>query len=139
MNTATRNAGLRQILLERRRELEDDVQNRIRGRRIDQSDDVGDHIDKSDAQIRGDIERALVQMRTAALSRISEALVRLEAGTYGRCLTCRGDIAKRRLRALPFAVRCQACEAKREKAQQNTRKVALTRHEPSLFPMSPGR
>ena len=135
MNTATRSADLRQILIERRRELQDDVQNRIRGGRIDQSHDVGDHIDKSDAHIQGDIELALLQMRTETLGRISEALVRLEAGTYGRCLSCRGEIAKRRLRALPFAVRCQVCEEKREMAQQNARNIALPRGDASLFPM----
>ena len=98
-------------------------------------DKDGDQVDKSDAHMQGDIELALLQMRAETLMRISEALVRLEAGTYGTCLSCRGEIAKRRLQALPFAVRCQACEAKREKAQQDTRNVALTRDDASLFPM----
>ena len=120
MNTATRNADLRQILIERRRELHDDVQNRIRGGRKDQ---------------RNDIELALLQMRAETLTRISEALVRLEAGEYGTCLSCGGDITKRRLRALPFAVRCQGCEEKREFAQQDrSRHLALTRDDTSLFP-----
>ena len=135
MNTATRKADLRQILIERRRELQDDVQNRIRGSRKDQRNDVGDPVDKSDAHMQGDIELALLQMRAETLTRISEALVRLEAGTYGRCVSCQGEIAKRRLRALPFAVRCQACEDKREKAQQDTRNLALTRDDTSLFPL----
>ena len=120
MNTATRNEDLRQILIERRRELHDDVQNRIRGGRKDQ---------------RNDIELALLQMRAETLTRISEALVRLEAGEYGTCLSCGGDITKRRLRALPFAVRCQGCEEKREFAQQDrSRHLALTRDDTSLFP-----
>ncbi len=59
MNTATRSTDLRQILIERRRELQDDVQNRIRAGRIDQSHDVGDHVDTSDAHIQVDIEFAL--------------------------------------------------------------------------------
>jgi RNA polymerase-binding transcription factor len=135
MNTATRSADLRQILIERRRELLDDVQNRIRGGRIDQSHQVGDDVDKSDAHVQGDIEVALIQMRAETLTRISEALVRLEAGKYGTCLSCGGEITKRRLRALPFAVRCQGCEEKREFAQQDrARHLALTRDEASLFP-----
>ena len=135
MNTTTRNADLRQILLERRRELQDDVQNRIRGGRIDQSHQVGDDVDKSDAHVQGDIQIALIQMRAETLTRISEALVRLQAGEYGTCLSCGGDITKRRLRALPFAVRCQGCEEKREFAQQDrSRHLALTRDDTSLFP-----
>jgi DnaK suppressor protein len=135
MYTTTRSADLKEILLERRRELQDDVQNRIRGGRKDQRDDVGDHVDKSDVHIQGDIELALLQMRAQTLTRISEALVRLEAGKYGTCLSCGGEITKRRLRALPFAGRCQGCEEKREFAQQDrARQLALTRDDASLFP-----
>jgi RNA polymerase-binding transcription factor len=134
MNTTTRTADLRQILIERRRELQDDLQNRIRGGRNDQRNDVGDQVDKSDAHTQGDIELALLQMRAETLTRIGEALVRLEAGKYGTCLSCGGEISKRRLRALPFAVRCQRCEEKREFAQQDrTRHVALTRDDASLL------
>ena len=91
MNTAARSTDLRQILIERRCELQDDVQNRIRAGRIDQSHDVGDHVDSSDAHIQLDIEFALLQMRAQTLTRISEALIRLEAGNYGTCLSCERD------------------------------------------------
>lgn len=67
MTTATRRSDLRQMLVERQRELQDDVQNRIRGARVDQSHDVGDHVDTSDAHMQGEIEFAQLQMR--ALSR----------------------------------------------------------------------
>ena len=40
--------------------------------------------------------------------------MRLDAGKYGSCLECAREISERRLRALPFAVRCQACEDCRE-------------------------
>ena len=135
MNTATRSTDLRQILIERRRELQDDVQNRIREGRIDQRHDVGDHVDSSDAHIQEDIEFALLQMRARTLTRISEALIRLEAGNYGTCLSCECEITKRRLRALPFAVRCQECEEKREMAQQDrARHHIQPRDSFSLFP-----
>jgi DnaK suppressor protein len=134
MTTATRSTDLRQILIERRRELQDDVQNRIRVGRIDQSHDVRDHIDTSDAHIQGDIEFALLQMRAETLTRITEALVRLEAGSYGTCVSCGCEIPNRRLRALPFAVRCQRCEEKRESAQRGrARHPVQPRDSASLF------
>jgi RNA polymerase-binding transcription factor len=133
MKTATRNADLKQILIERRREVQDDVQNRIRGGRADQSHGVGDQVDVSDAHIQDDIDFALLQMRAETLSRISEALVRLEAGQYGTCLSCGSEIAQRRLRALPFAVRCQGCEEKRERAHNRGRRP-VQRDGASLFP-----
>ena len=137
MNTATRSADLKQMLIDRRREVQDDLQNRIRGGRTDQSSGVGDQIDASDAHMQGDIEFALLQMRSETLSRISEALVRLESGRYGSCRSCGSEIAERRLRALPFAVRCQECEKKHEIAHDRARHP-VQRDGPSLFPAVSG-
>jgi DnaK suppressor protein len=68
------------------------------------------------------------------VTRIDEALVRLDAGEYGSCRECGSGIAEQRLRALPFAVRCQACEERREQAQGRARQLAQRRGGFSLFP-----
>jgi DnaK suppressor protein len=60
-------------------------------------------------------------MKAETLHRINEALERLEEGTYGRCFECGEEIEPRRLRALPFAVRCKDCEEAREVAAQRER------------------
>jgi len=133
-DTTMRNAGLRQMLSERRREMQDDVQSRIRDGRAERSNEVRDDFEVSDAVIQGDIEFALLQMRAETLIRIDEALVRLDAGTYGSCFECESEISERRLRALPFAVRCQACEERREEEQGHARKLAQQRGSLSLFP-----
>lgn len=44
------------------------------------------------------------------------ALARLEAGDYGTCTDCGQAIPPARLQAQPFAVRCIACQARRERA-----------------------
>jgi len=87
---------------------------RIRNERTDRSKDVRDDIEQSDADSQRAIELALLQMKAEALPLIEEALSRLDAGEYGSCVECTGTITERRLRALPFAVRCQACEERRE-------------------------
>ena len=124
VDTDTREVDLRQMLSERRREIQDDVQRRIRSGRTDKSDQGRDDIDVSDAVVQEDIAFALLQMRAETLARIDEALVRLEAGEYGSCVACGREIAERRLRALPFAVRCQACEEKREQEQGRAHQLA---------------
>jgi RNA polymerase-binding transcription factor DksA len=43
-------------------------------------------------------------------------------------------VAETRLRALPFATRCTACEARREQGQALTRKIARQHAGFSLFP-----
>ena len=132
-DTATRNADLKQMLTERRREMQDEVQRRIRDGRTDRPKEVRDVLEHSDADIRGDIEFALLQMRAETLARIEEALVRLDAGKYGSCFECEGEISEQRLRALPFAVRCQACEKRREQEQGVARRLDQ-RGSLSLFP-----
>jgi DnaK suppressor protein len=110
------------MLRERRREIQNEVQSRIRDGRTDRSNEVRDDLEVSDADIQGDIEFAVLQMRTETLARIDEALVRLDAGKYGSCFECESEISDRRLRALPFAVRCQTCEERREQEQGNARR-----------------
>ena len=134
MTDATmRNAGLKRMLSERRREMQDDVHGRIRDGRADRPNDVRDDLEVSAANIQGDIEFALVQMRAETIARIDEALLRIDAGKYGSCFECAGEISDRRLRALPFAVRCQACEERREEAHVRVRPPAAQRGGLSLF------
>jgi DnaK suppressor protein len=95
--------------------VQDEVEVRMRaGRTSDRSPGVRDIVDVSDAILQEDIDMALLQMRAETLTRIDEALGRLDAGQYGRCFECGGTIAVGRLRALPFAVRCVDCERGRE-------------------------
>jgi DnaK suppressor protein len=131
-DTAMRKAGLRQILSRHRKEMQDEVQSRIRDGR-DRSTDVRDDIEHSDADIQGAIEFALLQLRAETLTRIEQALVRLDAGQYGSCFECSGEISERRLRALPFAARCQACEERREQDARRARQVLQRRGSPSLW------
>ncbi len=113
--TSTRNTDLRDALMARRREVQNEVQGRIReGRSSDRSPGVRDAVDVSDAILQEDIDMALLQMRAETLTRIDEALDRIDAGQYGRCFECGVAISVERLRALPFAVRCVDCEQGRE-------------------------
>lgn len=132
-HTTTRDAGLRQMLVDHRRKVLDGVQSRIRDGRADRPVEVREHLEESDADVQGDIELALLQMRAETATRIDEALLRLDAGAYGACAECGGEIAERRLRALPFAVRCQTCEERREQVQGHARQRAQQRASFSLF------
>ena len=130
---ATRHAALREMLIARKSEVQDDLQNRIRNVRTDRENEVRDELEDSDARSHRDIELALLQIKTETLARIDEALVRLDAGAYGRCFACAGEISATRLRALPFAVRCTKCEERREHGQRQEKQLAQSRGG-SLFP-----
>lgn len=46
------------------------------------------------------------------ITRIEQALKRLEDGNYGSCVSCGGDIAEKRLEAIPHASQCIDCASK---------------------------
>ncbi len=128
-----RHAGLRQILQDRRRETQGAVQGRLHDVRTGEPTKVLDAGEYSEADIQDDIELALIQMRAETLVHIDEALARLDAGEYGLCAECEAEISERRLRALPFAVRCTACEDRHEQREARHRHVAQRSGGPFLF------
>jgi len=136
--TKTRAASLRQVLLDHQHKRQVDVEGRVREGRAPRTRDVGDSLDSSDADIQNGLDFALLQMRAATLKRIDEALVRLDSGQYGTCAECGEDIAERRLRALPFAVRCHECEAEREAAHGHAGTTDHHRGRTTLFPDGAG-
>jgi DnaK suppressor protein len=131
----TRYNELKQMLEDRRRELMNEVQGRMRDVRADgnKDRDVLDQGESSEVDIQEDIEFALIQMKSETLNKINEALNRLEEGTYGNCFECGAEIAEARLRALPFAVRCKDCEEARETAEQRERALSQKRGSATLF------
>jgi RNA polymerase-binding transcription factor len=129
---------LKQMLDDRRRELQAEVQGKMRGVREEGSwggklNEVLDAVESAEADIQEDLEFALVQMKSETLNKVNDALVRLEQGSYGNCFDCGEEIAEKRLRALPFAVRCKDCEEARETAEQRERQLTACRGASSLF------
>lgn len=134
---AGRYSDLKLMLEERRREILSEVQGKIRDQREEGTwgrvNEVLDAGESSEVDIQEDIEFALIQMKAETLTKINEALRRLEAGTYGDCSDCGGEISWQRLRALPFAVRCKDCEEAREVAVEREKVAAQRRNGPAFF------
>lgn len=128
---------LKKMLDERKREILSEVQEKIRDVRSESSsgkmNEVLDSGESSEADIQEDIEFALIQMKAETLSKINEALARLEEGAYGYCFECGEEISERRLRAMPFAVRCKDCEEAREIAAKRERMLAQRQQSSSMF------
>jgi DnaK suppressor protein len=126
---------LKRMLEDRRREILNEVQSKIKDVRSEGTANlttgVVDAEETSVTDIQEDIELALIQMKAETLTRVNEALERLNAGNYGRCNECGDEISPQRLRALPFAVRCKDCEEAREIAAQRERQ--LSRRSSSSF------
>jgi DnaK suppressor protein len=135
---STRYSDLKQMLDDRRREIHAEVQGKMRGVREEGAwggklNEVLDAVESAEADIQEDLEFALVQMKSETLNKINDALARLETGTYGNCFDCDEEIAEKRLRALPFAVRCKDCEQARENAENRERQLQSRRGSSALF------
>src|SRR5688572_26844227 len=123
---SNRYTELRKMLEDRRRELMNEVQGRMRDVRSSEGKDreVLDQGESSEVDIQEDIEFALIQMKSETLNKVNEAIRRHVDGTYGNCFECGDEIAEARLRALPFAVRCKDCEEARETAEKRERMMS---------------
>ncbi len=60
---------------------------------------------------RAEMLSLLEQLRSSYRD-VSDALRRMDQGTYGKCERCGGDIAPERLQALPAARLCVRCKQK---------------------------
>jgi DnaK suppressor protein len=134
----SRYSELKRMLDDRRAEIQAEVKGKMRDVRAEGAwgsklNEVFDAVESSESDIQDDIEFALIQMKSETLNKINDALTRLEQGDYGNCFECGEEIAEKRLRALPFAVRCKDCEEAREVAEQRERQMAARRGSSSLF------
>src|SRR5262245_34659061 len=94
-----------------------EIRNKLRAVREPLPTEVSDVKDTEEQSmedfVRG-MDYALMEMESATLRRIDEAIVRLGGGTYGLCSECGGKIAEARLKALPFALTCRDCQEQEE-------------------------
>ena len=99
--------GIREDLKEDREGLKDD------GR--DTYDVASEERDREISYLLTDRDRSKVQS-------IDQALERIDAGTYGICESCEGEITAERLKAMPFTRLCVQCQSERElEAKRNRR------------------
>ena len=121
MAHTTHHDELRHTLAARRRELLNQIQTTLRDARSEASGPVRYSVESGDTtevHPEDDLAFALIQLKAQVLTRIDEAMGRLDDGTYGYCGECGDAIAAPRLRALPFAVRCRDCEEMCEKSER---------------------
>ncbi|HXH85070.1 MAG TPA: TraR/DksA family transcriptional regulator [Candidatus Tectomicrobia bacterium] len=61
-----------------------------------------------------EIAAAMVERRARQLIAVTQALEEIDAGRYGICRDCERPIPKARLKVMPFATRCVACQSRHE-------------------------
>lgn len=64
--------------------------------------------------VDADREEATLEIVRAQQERVRDALARLEAGSYGKCVDCGRDLPDERLEVRPEAERCVDCQQRVE-------------------------
>ena len=74
-----------------------------------------DEVDQANANIEQAMRLQLRNRESFTLSRINDALKRIDEGSFGRCESCDEYIELRRLQARPTTTLCISCKEEEEK------------------------
>lgn len=111
----------RDTLREMLSRLQEETRRRITGLRRDQEQESdsgpADQMDSASTTEEIETHAGLIARAEEKLRYLDEAMTRLEAGKYGRCLKCGGAIPVQRLIAIPFASYCIDCQEKLHRAR----------------------
>lgn len=80
------------------------------------ADSVGDRGDASVADTNADEEFTGAERDSVELKQVRDALVRIDEGTFGKCVVDGGPIEEKRLDAVPWTPYCLKHEERRESA-----------------------
>jgi len=121
-STSKRYRILRELLEDRRAEIHQKLRS-LRESLPAEVSEVRDTEEQSLDDFVHEVDFALMQMKSETLLKIDEAIHRLEAGSYGVCGECGGEIAEARLAALPFAELCRSCQEAAEQQALGGREI----------------
>ncbi|MDR1677976.1 MAG: RNA polymerase-binding protein DksA [Deltaproteobacteria bacterium] len=109
----------KEILLQQRNEILQNADETVSDMN-DQSDNYPDPTDRATIESDRSFTLRLRERERMLLTKINEALERIETGDFGVCDSCGGDISIKRLEARPVTTLCIDCKKKSE-AQERAR------------------
>lgn len=76
---------------------------------------IGDIVDRANSVYEMQIYDRLTENEQKKLEEVKEALMRIDEGVYGKCVSCGQNIEEKRLVAIPEAKMCIDCKLKHER------------------------
>ena len=111
-------AKFRKILLGQRDELLRSAKKTLSGDIHLDPDDFSDEIDTASSEMNLAFQGRLRERERGLLSKINEALDKIEEGVFGECEACGEDIGVKRMTARPMAQLCIDCKDEQEKLER---------------------
>lgn len=107
-------AKFRKALLEEKQRILNNSKNAVKNELALSPDDMPDETDQAANEINQNLVFKLRDRERQLLSKIGEALQRMDEGCFGTCEDCEEPIEPRRLEARPVSTLCIACKEKQE-------------------------
>lgn len=104
----------RQILLEEKRKLIEELLDENESAEELMRDDSNDTIDYANTNFSQKLLSVLNESTKKKVLAIDEALKRIDKENYGICTKCSKEIGKKRLEVVPWATKCITCKTKEE-------------------------
>ena len=108
---------IREILMEMKKEILQNLEERIKSNDMSEQREIGDIFDDADLEQSREFNLLLSTRERQKLDQIESALSKLDNGEYGYCEDCDEAIPVGRLRAMPFATLCVKCKSERESVE----------------------
>ena len=106
------------ILLGQREELMANAKKTLSGEIHLDPDDFPDEIDTASSEMNLAFQGRLRERERSLISKISQALDKIERGVFGECVSCGEEIGLKRMRARPMAQLCIDCKAEQEQQER---------------------
>ena len=108
---------IKDLLTKRLNDLLEDANKTLSGM-TDQTQNFPDPTDRASMESERNFELRIRDRERKLISKIKDALDRLEAGTYGICEECGENISDERLEARPVTTLCIDCKKKQENQEK---------------------
>lgn len=84
----------------------------------DSKENFPDPTDRASLESDRNFELRIRDRERKLISKMQEAIKRIDEGTYGICESCSGPISEKRLMARPVTTSCIDCKTKQEKLEK---------------------
>jgi len=104
----------KRLLLEEKQRIMNNSKNALKNELALSPDDLPDETDLAASEVNQNLVFKLRDRERQLLTKIDEALARMEEGQFGTCQDCEEPIEPRRLEARPVSTLCISCKEKQE-------------------------
>ena len=109
---------IRKVLEQQRDDLLENARRTLSGDIHLDPDDFPDEIDTAASEVNLAFQGRLRERERGLLSKINQALEKIDEGDFGECSSCGEDIGLKRMLARPVAELCIDCKAEQEQLER---------------------